>query len=191
MKKRLIVTALLILVLVLSGCGSSTKSRADQQNNKVEDVLKENMDKSDKKKSQSADAQTQETEKESEKEASEEAKPDPSVDIDLTVLNKTLVFSEVSNMMLEPEKYIGTSVKMRGVCGTYHDANTGKYYFTCVIKDAKACCRRGIEFVLTDDYAVPDDYPRDGTQAVIKGVFDTYTEDGQMYCTLRNGVLVD
>ena len=93
-------------------------------------------------------------------------------------------------MMMEPDKYIGKTIKMRGVCGSFHDPKTGKYYFTCVIKDAQACCRRGIEFVLTDDYAVPDDYPRDGTTAVIKGTFDTYKEQDQMYCTLRKAVLV-
>ncbi len=112
------------------------------------------------------------------------------VDIDLTVLSSTMVYSEVYNMMYTPEEYIGKTIKMEGQYSAYHDENTGNDYFACIIKDAMACCSQGVEFVLNDDYKYPDDYPTDGGDITVMGVFDTYMEGDNMYCTLRDAVLV-
>ena len=95
--------------------------------------------------------------------------PDPSVDVDLTVMNSNMVYAEVYNMMMYPEDYIGKTVKMEGTCACYHDEETGKYYFACLIADATACCSQGIEFVLTDDYSCPDDYPEIGKEIFVTG----------------------
>ena len=63
-----------------------------------------------------------------------------------------------------------------------------KYYFTCIVQDATACCAQGIEFIMTDDYKYPDDYPEDGSEITVVGTFDTYEENGNTYATLRNAV---
>ena len=112
------------------------------------------------------------------------------IDVDLTVLSATMVYSEVYNMMSDPEKYVGKTVKMNGLFASYHDEAADKYYFACVIQDAMACCAQGIEFVLTDDYAYPDDYPEVNAQICVVGVFDTYEENGATYCTLRQANLL-
>lgn len=72
----------------------------------------------------------------------------------------------------------------------YHDDTTDNYYFTCIIQDATACCAQGIEFVLTDDYIYPDDYPKADEEICVSGVFDTYMEGDYTYCTLRNAKLL-
>ncbi len=111
-------------------------------------------------------------------------------DIDLTVLSATMVYSEVYNMMVSPEEYIGKTIKMKGPFSFYHDEITDNNYFACIIQDATACCAQGIEFILTEDYSYPDDYPRADEEICVVGVFDTYLEDGYEYCTLRNAKLL-
>ena len=110
------------------------------------------------------------------------------IDIDLTALSSTMIYSEVSNMMFEPDDYVGKTVKMEGNFSVYHDEASDKYYFACIIQDATACCAQGLEFVLKDSYKFPDDYPEVGEEVCVSGVFDTYYESGYYYCTLRNAV---
>ncbi len=111
------------------------------------------------------------------------------VDIDLTELSSTLIYSEVYNMMMAPEDYIGKAVRMDGDFYTYYDEFLKQYFFACVIQDATACCAQGIEFVLAGDYTYPEDYPEEGSYIKVAGVFDTYEDGEYIYCTLRNAVL--
>ncbi len=111
------------------------------------------------------------------------------VDVDLTVLSSTMVYSEVYNMMVSPDNYKGKTVKMKGQFVPYFDESTGKHYFACYISDATACCSQGMEFILTDEYSYPEDYPQEGDTICVVGTFDTYMEGENMYCTLRNAVL--
>ena len=112
------------------------------------------------------------------------------IDVDLTTLSSTMVYSEVYNMMYEPDNYIGKTIKMDGLFASYHDESTGNHYFACIIQDATACCAQGMEFILTDDYSYPDDYPEEGGPITVVGVFDTYMEGDYMYCTLRDASIV-
>ncbi len=111
------------------------------------------------------------------------------VDVDLTTLSATMVYSEVYNMMTGPEAYMGKTVRMKGELAYYKNEATGKEYFACIIRDATACCAQGIEFELAGDYKYPDDYPELGTEITVKGVFDTYNEGENRYVTLRNAVM--
>ena len=113
-----------------------------------------------------------------------------SIDVDLTQLSSTMVYSEVSNMTMAPGDYIGKTVLMNGTCATFEDIATGQVYYACVIADATACCAQGIEFELTDDYAYPDDYPAVEEEIIVTGVFDTYQEGAYTYFTLRNARLI-
>lgn len=107
-------------------------------------------------------------------------------DVDLTMLSSTMVYSEVYNMMTVPSNYLGKSVKMNGTFSVYHDESTGKYYYACLISDATACCSQGIEFVLDGDYEYPSDYPAEGTEITVSGIFNTYMEGEYQYCQLIN-----
>jgi len=110
--------------------------------------------------------------------------------VDLTALSSIMVYSEVYNMMMKPEEYIGKTVKMAGAFNVYYDETLDKYYFACVISDATACCSQGIEFELTGDYKYPDDYPEVGSEITVTGIFDTYVEGEFTYCTLRNATML-
>ncbi|MBQ7679339.1 MAG: hypothetical protein IJT34_05770 [Butyrivibrio sp.] len=115
----------------------------------------------------------------------------PGVDVDLTVLSSTMVYAEVYNMMVDPDHYKGKTVKMKGQFVPYYDESTGNNYFACLISDATACCSQGIEFILTDEYSYPEDYPKEGDIICVVGTFDTYMEGENMYCTLREAMLAD
>ena len=66
-----------------------------------------------------------------------------------------------------------------------------EFYCACIIQDATLCCSQGIEFVLSDEYAFPEDYPEYEDTITVIGTFDTYMDDGYTYCTLRNARLLD
>ncbi len=112
------------------------------------------------------------------------------IDVDLTALSSTMVYSQVFNMMASPESFVGKTVKMKGMFSSFHDEEKDKTYFACIISDATACCSQGIEFVLTEDYSYPEDYPPEGDDICVEGVFDTYEEDDYTYYTLRNARIV-
>jgi len=115
---------------------------------------------------------------------------DKSVDVDLTSLSATMVYSEVYNMLLEPEKYVDKKIRMEGICAAYHSSLNNRDYYSCIIEDATACCSQGIEFILDDGYTFPDDYPADGKEIELKGVFEIYEEDGYEFCRIRDAKLI-
>ena len=110
------------------------------------------------------------------------------VDLDLTVLSSTMVYSEVYNITVAPEEYIGKIVRMKGEFATQVDPQSGKRYFACIIKDATACCAQGIEFVPSENYSYPEDFPEDGAEVTVTGEFRTYDENRRTYCHLIDAV---
>lgn len=104
--------------------------------------------------------------------------PDSEFDVDLTRLSATMVYAEVYNMMVNPQDYLGKSVKMEGIYAEFLDETTDTLYCAIIIQDATACCAQGVEFILTDDYAYPEDYPVQGEIAMVTGTFATYTPEG-------------
>ena len=108
------------------------------------------------------------------------------IDVDLTMLSSTMVYSEVYNMMVTPNDYVGKVIKMNGTFNSYHDENTDTTYYFCIIQDATACCAQGVEFILTD----PSGYPQIGDNVTVVGTFSTYMEGEDMYCTLKDSQIV-
>ena len=209
MKKKisLLLCLAVFFSLTIGGTGGcSSKMPGQYQSGGVNEVLEQGMAEADSKKTddtnQPAESNTQNqqiTESQETKAPEPSLKPDitstpadsaDDVDVDLTALSSTMVYSEVYNMMTSPGYYIGKTVKMKGLFAFYHDKTTDNYYFACIIQDATACCAQGIEFVLTDDYVYPDDYPEVNEEICVIGVFDTYKEGDYTYYTLRHAKLL-
>lgn len=175
MKKLILIFVLGSMLLALAGCESSSSgSREANNQTAVDDILQSIV-------SQSEVSQNSESTSIAETVASTEK-----VDVDLTALSSTMVYSEVYNMMSNPDDYIGKTVKMTGIFSSTHDDSTGKDYYACMIKDATACCAQGIEFILTDE----SKYPKEGDTISVIGVFDTYNEGQFRYSTLRDASIV-
>lgn len=110
-----------------------------------------------------------------------------SIDVDLSQLSSTMVYSEVINMAGEPDKYVGKTVKMTGSFSAWHDEEKDKTYYSCMVSDATSCCAQGLEFVLKDEKAYPQ---QEGEMITVIGTFGTYEEDGYFYCQLTDAKLV-
>ena len=107
------------------------------------------------------------------------------IDIDLTAMSSTMVFGQVSDMMYLPDDYVGKTIRMQGsACSVYSDETDLTYYYI-LIADAAACCAQGLEYVLAEGA----DYPEDGTEAVVTGVFELYDELGITYSRLRDAAV--
>ena len=115
------------------------------------------------------------------------AKAAQNIDVDLTQMSSTMIYSEVQNMMLKPVDYVGKTVKMQGAFSVSEIGENR--YFACIIKDATACCAQGIEFDWAGDHSYPADYPKDGSDITVTGEFTTYNEGQQQYCQLKNAEL--
>ena len=117
------------------------------------------------------------------------------VDVDLTVLSSTMVYSEVYNMLYnDPAHYLGKTVKARGTFSIYQLVTDGVLQpdpvsYACIISDATACCAEGMEFVLKDDLAYPDDYQELGAELTVIGEFQSYEENGMTWYHLVNARL--
>jgi hypothetical protein len=93
------------------------------------------------------------------------------IDYDLSEMNSNMVYSQVFNMMIEPEIYDDKVVKMRGNFVTYENSPTanGGTSYAVIISDALACCQQGIEF----KYDFGDKLPKDGDIITVTGVYVT------------------
>ena len=117
------------------------------------------------------------------------------VDVDLTVLSSTMVYSEVYNMLYyDQESYYGKTVKANGIFAIYQMVVDGvtqpaPVAYACIIADATACCAEGMEFVLKGDLTYPDDYPELGAEITVIGEFQSYEENGMTWYHLVNARL--
>ena len=112
------------------------------------------------------------------------AKSADGIDVDLTAMSSTMVYSEVLNMQQTPDEYIGKIVKMKG---PFNVSEIGdNRYFACIIADATACCSTGIEFVWAGDHSYPEDYPEKNQEITVVGTFNTYMEGSSKYMQLKD-----
>ena len=218
MKKWLGLLFSLIILVSFSSCsaGKEAAVRTEQNQTGVNAVLEERMAEEEKGKNEEAgnespegEAKPAEEEKqnvtesvlqeeesaptptpESSPKAVSQSKGDNGIDIDLTALSGTMVYSEVYRMIVIPEEYLGKTIKMKGNFAIYQNETTGEMFYACLIQDATACCAQGIEFVLKGEHSYPDDYPARGSEITVEGVFDTYMDGEFRYCTLRDATLL-
>ena len=142
-------------------------------------------------------SQVQPTEEEPQGATSDPVQSADGIDVDLTKLSSTMVYSEVYNMMYTPDDYVGKTIKMEGQFAIYQatDENGAlipdQIYFACVIADATACCSQGLEFVLAGEHTYPNDYPELGSEITVTGTFELYKEDGYQYCRLVDAEMIE
>lgn len=105
-------------------------------------------------------------------------------DIDLTILDATMTYAQVFDMVYNPDLYKGKLVRAEGSFS--HLEENGKDYYAVIIADATACCAQGIEFVLDGDFSYPEDYPEEGEEFTVWGTLTSYEEGGYTYLQLQN-----
>lgn len=103
--------------------------------------------------------------------------------VDLTPMSGTVLYAQVSNIMSDAQNYLGKTIRITGQCASGQD-ETGVYHVV-LVNDATACCAIGFEYLLP-----ADDYPADGGEATVEGVFELYGDGGALYARLRDAVLI-
>ena len=195
MKTKKVLTILLIslmLVTLLSGCGddSSDRNNSGSQSPTVSDVLEEGMAEADGEDTQERQSGVTEGAPEPEEIGDDVAlSTTEGIDIDLTQLSSTMVYSEVFNIVSDPESFVGKVIKMQGSFTMYHDEATDKYYYGCIIQDATACCSQGLEFVPLNATVYPDDFPEEMSTITVTGTFSIYEEGEYKYMTLKDAYM--
>ena len=174
MKKLFCVFLIALTLCSLSACGSE-KDKGTTDNQTPNPSVSQN--------------QTTEKSSESAPTTSKPAQSADGIDVDLTKLSSTMVYSEVYNMMVSPDNYTGKTVKMKGQFAYYEDPETKAQYLACIIAYATACCSQGLEFILTGEHTYPNDYPELGSEITVTGTFEVYTESGFQYCRLKDATI--
>jgi len=190
-KKIKFFSFIIVITLLFASCSpvsvkkdaSNTKTTQDVLNEKIQEE-EEGISKEEKVESlESLQSNTQSTAPEPKKVGSDFLDKDF---IDLTELNKDMVYAMVYQMMVDPNRFKGKEVKMKGLFTVYYDEKTELNYFTVIIEDALACCTYGIEFILDDSSLVyPDDYPEIDSIITVTGTVETYFEEDNPYEYIR------
>ena len=112
--------------------------------------------------------------------------PAPSkVDLDLTKMSATMIYSTIFDMLVMPEDYVEKIIKLSGWFETYTNPQTGEMYYAVVVPDATACCQQGLEFVWKGNHAYPDDFPKPGQNITVTGIYKMIENDGVTYTYLE------
>ena len=200
--KRIIICFLLLAAVTLSGCSGDKSNRSLHErtttSNTVGQVMEQQIARTDEDGAEqtpetAADAKTAEEPVLQQPDAAMQngaveldPLPESDVDVDLTKMNSTMVYARVLNLLMNPETYVGMTVRMSGKLARYEDPESGAEYFACIIPDATACCSQGIEFVRKGVYRYPEDYPALDDEVVVEGVLEIYEENGLKYIHLNN-----
>lgn len=200
LKRKLGALLMVTMMISLAGCGDNSNAKTTAAaGNTVQSVLDQQVEKIEEQSVRTVETDSAQTNpvQQPEETVRQVLAGDSEYDLDLTKLGSTMIYSEVYNMMLEPESYVGKSIRMQGNFAIYQAADEegkpipNQLYFACVIADASACCSQGLEFVLAGDYVFPNDYPEPGTFIRVSGIFETYEENGHTFTHLVDAVFED
>jgi hypothetical protein len=99
-------------------------------------------------------------------------------DIDLSRMSGTMVYGQVNQMVMYPQKYIGKHIRMKGIFSSYYDEELERRFYGCVIQDALACCSQGLAFEVAIPRRYPKEYPAEGDLITVEGDFDYEKDEG-------------
>jgi hypothetical protein len=103
------------------------------------------------------------------------------VDLDLTKMSATMIYSTMFDMLVMPEDYVEKNIKVSGWFETYTDPQTSELYYAVVVPDATACCQQGLEFVWKGEHKYPEDFPEVGADITVTGLYKLIENDGITY----------
>ena len=161
MKKYLFIISILCLMsLLLAGCAKNGAVGGENNNPTTSEQSIENSPENQEQKSEASIG---------------------GVDVDLTALSSTMVYAEVYNIMMDPDSYVGKTIKGNGLYNSFYYEKIDKYFHYFIISDATGCCPQGLDFVWNGEHTYPDDYPEIDENIEVTGVFIKGEIDGQPY----------
>lgn len=108
------------------------------------------------------------------------------IDLDLTKMSATMIYTTVFDMLIMPEEYQNKNIKVSGFFYVFVNELIGEKYFAVIIPDATQCCQQGLEFIWMGDHNYPQDYPEIGQEIEITGRYQIIeNEEGVTYTYLK------
>lgn len=124
-----------------------------------------------------------------EEKVEEEVVVEEVIDVDMSIYSDTVVYAQVVNILENSDSYMNKTIRMKGTYQRFRNDYLNKDYYVCTVQDATACCSQGLEFILSDQYKFPEDYPEDGEEIIVTGVLSTYKEEDNYYCYLKDAYI--
>ena len=109
--------------------------------------------------------------------------PKTDVELDLSKMNADLAYAFIFQIVIEPEKYTGKTIRMSGTYEAYYDNEPLSQHDYCIITDVLACCAQGLEFESAKVFGVEL-----GQKITVSGklnLCDAVSPDGMEYKTMR------
>ena len=184
-RKILTLSLVAALAFSLTACGDTKGQSKMESTNSVEDTINQQIQNEQAPADATTEATTQVTTQATAQAPTVDAdmsdilsSSHDGIDIDLTTMNSDMVYSTVYQMMANTPEFEGKVVRMEGSYYASYDEGTKQTYFFVIIKDATACCQQGLEFIWDDgSHVFPDEYPEDGSEAEVTGIFETYKDN--------------
>jgi len=107
------------------------------------------------------------------------------IDLDLTQMSATMIYSTIFEMLIMPEDYMEKNIKVKGWFETYQNPETNELYYAVLVPDATACCQQGLEFVWLGNHSYPEDYPVPGNDITVTGRYKLIETNGITYTYLE------
>ena len=109
-------------------------------------------------------------------------------ELDLTALNETIAYSQLVNILKEPDEYLGAPIKIKGIYSAPFNGFSHVYNYTVTIQDNTQCCAQGIEFFLRNENDLSL-LPEEGELVTIKGTLDLFEEGKHAYCVISDAMI--
>ncbi|MFI3284678.1 MAG: hypothetical protein R3Y57_06310 [Erysipelotrichaceae bacterium] len=99
------------------------------------------------------------------------------INIDLSILNDTMAYAQLSQMMFDMETYEGKVVKIVGLYDVQYIQGLDKTIYTILIFDATLCCTAYMEL----DFSAFEEYPSDAGEITLIGTYRIDDFEGNEY----------
>ena len=109
-------------------------------------------------------------------------------DYDFTKMGQSVAYSQLSDFMNEPAKYLGKTMKITGDYYAQPSDDGSTTYYYIILNDTTACCSAYIEFLTNGcDYPEKSSDPENNDIVTVTatGVVDSYVELGKTYYILK------
>lgn len=109
--------------------------------------------------------------------------PKTDVELDLSKMKADLAYAFIFQIIVEPEKYEGKTIRMTGTFEIFYDNEPYGRHDYCIITDVLACCAQGLEFESAKVSGVEP-----GQKITVSGTLklrDAVSPDGMEYKTMR------
>ena len=112
------------------------------------------------------------------------------VDLDLSRMNPNMRYAEITQVTQSPDKYVGKTARLVGYFRPYPDGDKNGTYtknrIALEMPDQAGCCAAVVEFVLKNPAAK---LPPVGTEIIVEGILETYTQDGLTRCQFSDATM--